>query len=160
MLDTRALLAAVDVPNVSDGLTTAIVITLGSVLVAAITVTGAVLQSRAKVSRASEAGDTPAVTPSPLANFSGTQNEFMALVIADNADLREKIGAIEITVDNMRTEHNQFKRAVRTYLEDLAAAWPGPAKMPWPNEADLRILEHTLPRFTRGRPPGGRTPTP
>ncbi|MBY0397390.1 MAG: hypothetical protein K2X91_13125, partial [Thermoleophilia bacterium] len=102
--------------------------------------------------------DEPKVAPSPLANFSGTQNEFMALVIADNAAIRSELGDVKREVESLRTElqearsiHGAFERAVRRYLELLAGVWPGPDPMPWPDSDDIAVLERTLPRWGRGR---------
>lgn len=95
--------------------------------------------------------------PSPLAQFSGTQNEFMALVLRDNAEIRAEVAELKGEVAGLKTEleqtrsnHRGFEHAVRRYLELLAGAWPGPESMPWPDSADLSVLEQTLPRWGRG----------
>lgn len=100
--------------------------------------------------------DVPNVAPSPLAAFSGTQNEFMALVIEDNTAIRQEVAGLRREVVALRDElaatrsaHGAFERAVRRYLELLASAWVGPTPMPWPAEDDLGILERTLPRRAR-----------
>lgn len=141
-----------------------VVITAGTVLVALITALFAWVSSRGRAKVKPD--DAPLVPPSPLANFSGTQNEFMALVIADNQELRDQINglssrvrAAERTLEDALGHHSQFQVAVRRYLEQLASSWPGPATMPWPSEADLGLLEQTLPRFRPRRPPTQPIPT-
>lgn len=93
------------------------------------------------------------------AEFNGTQNEFMALVVADNRDLREGqerqnkvladqnrvIDELKAMVESIKDHQDQFLFAVRRYLMKLASEWPGPEKMPWPDEEDFHILEDTLP---------------
>jgi hypothetical protein len=103
--------------------------------------------------------EQPVVAPSPLAAFSGTQNEFMALVIADNeairsevAGLRSEVAGLRQDLEEARSSHGAFERAVRRYLELLATAWVGPEPMPWPANDDLGILERTLPRRSRRTP--------
>jgi len=137
------------------GVVNAAIAVTGTVLVALITSVFALVSSRGR-RKTDVDGDAPAVAPSPLANFSGTQNEFMSLVIKDNQELRdqvtelgERMGSAERQLRETQTRHSDFQRAVRMYLEELATAWPGPAGMPWPNERDLQILEHTLPRIRR-----------
>lgn len=102
--------------------------------------------------------DEPKVPPSPLASFSGTQNEFMALVIADNAAIRAELAGVRVEVEGLRTElqearslHGAFERAVRRYLELLASVWAGPEPMPWPESDDLAVLDRALPRQGRAR---------
>lgn len=111
--------------------------------------------------------DEPKAPPSPLANFSGTQNEFMALVIADNAAIRAELAGVRVEVEGLRGElqearsiHGAFERAVRRYLELLAGVWPGPDPMPWPDSDDLAVLERTLPRYGRSRNGRPRPPAP
>jgi hypothetical protein len=108
------------------------------------------------------ASDEPKAPPSPLASFSGTQNEFMALVIADNTAIRTELGLVKQDVarlsnelDAARSSHGAFERAVRRYLELLASAWIGPDPMPWPESDDLAVLDRALPRQGRRRPPPG-----
>lgn len=100
--------------------------------------------------------EPPTVPPSPLAAFSGTQNEFMALVIEDNAlirqevaELRDKVIGLEEQLRTERTDRSHFERAVRRYLELLASVWPGPDPMPWPANGDDLLLADTLPRRAR-----------
>lgn len=134
---------------------------LGTIAVAVVGGTFAILQARRK--KPEIVDPEPAGAPSPLANFSGTQNEFMALVIRDNEVLREEIRRLAARTEEAvataeaarkaaretQDLHTEFQRAVRRYLEDLAAAWTGPVPMPYPNENDFGLLEHTLPRLRR-----------
>lgn len=131
-----------------------------------ITALFAFLASRARKSPPALA-EEPKVAPSPLASFSGTQNEFMALVIADNAAIRSELATVRLEVEGLRGElqeartiHGAFERAVRRYLELLAGIWPGPDPMPWPESDDLAVLERTLPRYGRGRNARVRPPEP
>lgn len=147
-------LAAATTPELDPNIVIPATLTLIGVLGAAW------LASRASRSRPKPppVAEVPDVTPSPLAAFSGTQNEFMALVIEDNAAIRQEVSGLRTEVTALRTElaearssHGAFERAVRRYLELLASAWAGPDPMPWPANDDLGILERTLPR-RRGRP--------
>lgn len=121
----------------------------------AVTAVFAYLASRARNAPPPAEPEAQAL-PSPLAKFSGTQNEFMALVIADNAAIRVELAGVKTEVEKLRGElqearsaHGAFERAVRRYLELLAGAWPGPESMPWPDSDDLAVLERTLPRYGR-----------
>jgi hypothetical protein len=117
-----------------------------------ITALAAYLASRA---RKTPPVEHPAVTvpPSPLANFSGTQNEFMALVIKDNEAIRAELAGVRDDVARLgaelaeaRSAYGLFERAVRRYLELVASVWPGPEPMPWPDSDDFGLLERILPR--------------
>lgn len=95
----------------------------------------------------------------PLENFQGTQNEFMALVVQDNRSLRDGqeklndvldeqnrvIDELKAMVESIKQHQDSFLFAVRRYLMKLASEWPGPEKMPWPDEEDFHLLEDTLP---------------
>jgi hypothetical protein len=84
-------------------------------------------------------------TGTRLDSFNGTQNEFMALVIADNKTQRDKLLRLEATVESIKVHQDTFMGAVRRYILKLATAWTdGP--MPWPDEEDFQILEETLPK--------------
>lgn len=87
----------------------------------------------------------PTGAEQPLAQFNGTQNEFMALVIKDNSDLRAKVLVIEEKIGEIQTHNETFLGAVRRYLMKLATAWGVSGPMPWPDENDFHILEETLP---------------
>lgn len=80
-----------------------------------------------------------------LEQFNGTQNEFMALVVADNKDLRSQMGELKSAVDSIKEHQETFLGAVRRYLMKLASAWGQPGPMPWPDDNDFHILEDTLP---------------
>lgn len=148
MSELLAAAEALPEPNV-------IVTALATVLVALIGGVFAYLGTRARVDPAGPQ-PAPVVAPSPLANFSGTQNEFMALVIQDNQAIRSELAGVQAEVRELRTSleaarrtHTAFELAVRRYLELLARAWAGPDPMPWPSEDDLGVLRHTLPRSRR-----------
>lgn len=110
--------------------------------------------------------DKPPVgdTGKALREFDGTQNEFMALVIADNGALREqqaktnqKLEILDGRLESALGEIAEVKRrsetflgAVRRYLMKLATAWTGPDAMPWPDDEDFHILEETLPHNQAG----------
>lgn len=117
---------------------------LATLGVAGLGLVGVVISSK-KTSK-----DKPPVTTDGhrLDHFNGTQNEFMALVIADNKSQREKLEKLESTVESIKLHQDTFLGAVRRYLMKLAEAWgtvEGP--MPWPDETDFHILEDTLPNW-------------
>lgn len=125
----------------------AIIAAAGTILVAYIGYLGVRASARKPSKDKPPVGDTA----KPLQEFNGTQNEFMALVIADNADLRGQLVELKVTVESIKDHQESFLGAVRRYLMKLATAWVGPDPMPWPDDADFHILEETLP----GRPTGG-----
>lgn len=86
-----------------------------------------------------------------LETFNGTQNEFMALVVADNKDLRQQMVDLKSSVESIKQHNETFFGAVRRYILKLATAWGQPGPMPWPDDNDFHILEDTLP----SRPAGG-----
>jgi hypothetical protein len=95
-------------------------------------------------------------TEGKLETFSGTQNEFMALVVADNKSLRdgqtELARKVEQALDELAEvkKHSEtFLGAVRRYLMKLATAWGTTGPMPWPDDNDFHILEDTLPNRSR-----------
>jgi hypothetical protein len=129
----------------SEEVIKAIIGVIGTLGVAAIGLAGVVISSR----RPSK--DKPPVGESkPLSEFNGTQNEFMALVIKDNSELREQLRQVIERVDSMQRHQDGFLGAVRRYLMKLATAWVGPDPMPWPDDADYHILEETLPGRSAG----------
>lgn len=159
-MTARLLQLATAAPELDPNVALPAMLTLVGV---AITALFAFLASRAR--KSPPVVDEPKAPPSPLANFSGTQNEFMALVIADNAAIRAELAGVRVEVEGLRTElqearslHGAFERAVRRYLELLASQWPGPDPMPWPESDDLAVLERTLPRY--GRPRNGHRKPP
>ena len=115
--------------------------------VAGLALIGVIYQARKPSKDKPPTGDTGKA----LNEFNGTQNEFMALVIADNATLRKQMGELTSVVDQIKDHQDSFLGAVRRYLMKLATAWIGPEPMPWPDDNDFHILEDTLP----GRPSGG-----
>ena len=127
-------------------ITKAILASLATVAVAALGLVGGVLSSK-KTSK-----DKLPVVKDDAGNrldaFNGTQNEFMALVIADNKTQREELAELRTAVEAIRQHQDRFLGAVRRYLIKLASAWDasgGP--MPWPDEQDFQILEATLPKW-------------
>jgi hypothetical protein len=122
--------------------TKAVIGALATVIVAALGLYG-VIKSAQKPSRTKP---PTGETGSALEGFSGTQNEFMALVIADNKDLRDQLGEVKASVDSIKDHQETFLGAVRRYLMKLATAWQGMEPMPWPDEEDFHILEDTLPQ--------------
>lgn len=98
----------------------------------------------------------PIVGPSPLASFSGTQNEFTELVMKDNADLRSQLGGLALDVRGIKTDladeraaANAYRSAMRRYLAKILAAWGIAPTMPLPDGDDFDLLSQTLPNFTR-----------
>lgn len=126
-------------------ITKAIVAALATLGVASLGLFGVVISSR-KPSK-----DKPPVagdTGKALDSFNGTQNEFMALVIADNKTQREELHDLREAVESIKKHQDTFLGAVRRYLIKLATAWSsdnGP--MPWPDDSDFQILEETLPNW-------------
>lgn len=160
----------------------AVLATIGSIIVAGIAaLAGRAGIARAKAKRAAGAAaeEDPTVSPSPLAAFAGTQNEFMALVVQDSVNLRaeivrldeqrraeleahrtssaaeldvvrQELAVVRADLEAARTEHTNFSRAVRRYLEQLAHAWPlGGDPMPFPETSDAPLLERVLPHRRR-----------
>lgn len=137
----------------SEEIIKALLATVATLIVGAMTLAGVILSSR-----------KPSTTKPPkstnLQEFNGTQNQFMALVIADNADLRKrmeeqreistnqeiKLNEVALALDGIKVHQNNFLAAVRRYLMKLASAWVGPDPMPWPDDVDFHILEETLPK--------------
>jgi hypothetical protein len=130
----------------------AVIAAIATISVAALGLYG-VIKSAQKPSRTKPPEGN---TAGALESFSGTQNEFMALVVADNKSLRD--GQTELTrkVEQALDELAEVKRhsetflgAVRRYLMKLATAWGQPGPMPWPDDNDFHILEDTLPNRSK-----------
>ena len=127
-------------------ITKAILASLATVAVAALGLVGVVLSSK-KTSK----DKLPVVRDDAgnrLDTFNGTQNEFMALVIADNKTQREELAELRLAVEAIRKHQDRFLGAIRRYLIKLASAWDtsgGP--MPWPDEQDFQTLEEILPKW-------------
>lgn len=122
----------------------AVLAALATLGVAALGLFGVILSSR-KPSK-----DKPPLGGDPghaLNTFNGTQNEFMALVIADNRTQREELAELKQTVDSIKQHQDSFLGAVRRYLMKLATAWGLEGPMPWPDDTDYHILEETLPTW-------------
>lgn len=152
MLDALFIDAAAVIPESTWN--TALTV-IGSIAVAVVTGAFLVATRRRGISESEKNEQSKPVVPAtPLSKFSGTQNEFMELVIRDNAELRSRVDSVERAQQAEAARHADFRRAVRRYLTRLASDWPGPDAMPWPDEADITILEDTLPRF-RPRPRSG-----
>ncbi len=114
---------------------------MATVLVAALGLYG-VIRSAQKPSRTKPPTSTG---PQTLQAFSGTQNEFMALVIADNKTMRDELHEVRGSVEDIKDHQESFVAAVRRYLTKLATAWGHESTMPFPDENDFHLLEDTLP---------------
>lgn len=144
MSDMLAVVEALPLPE--STLNTALTV-VGTIAVAAITTLAALAARRRRIPD-DEADETrPVVPATPLSTFSGTQNEFMELVVRDNAELRARVDRIDKAQRADAARHSEFRLAVRRYLTRLATDWPGPEAMPWPDDDDLGLLEYTLPRY-------------
>ena len=120
----------------------AVLAALATIAVAALSLFGVVLSARRpSKTKVPVGGDTG----HKLDSFNGTQNEFMALVIADNKTQREELHELKQTVESIKQHQDSFLGAVRRYLVKLAHAWGTASTMPFPDDNDFRILEETLP---------------
>lgn len=136
----------------------AVAAALATVLTAVFVFLGVVYSSRKTSNTKKPVAENPD-TGKALTEFNGTQNEFMALVIADNAALRagqnrqdqvlkeqnQTIDELKDMVESIKLHQDNFLSAVRRYLEKIALAWKVSDTMPWPDEEDFHILEDTLP---------------
>ncbi len=95
--------------------------------------------------------DHPSKSHSLLAAYGGEQNEFIRMVIEDSKELHAKMDKLDNVVNQMRKERTQFIGAVGRYITKLVAAWGSGGKMPYPDEADMALLEETLPADWRHR---------
>lgn len=120
---------------------------VATIVVAALGLYGVIRQANKPSRTKPPVGET---APNALEQFNGTQNEFMALVIADNRTMREELGGLRTTVDSIKTHQETFLGAVRRYLMKLATAWGHDSPMPWPDDNDFHILEDTLPVRGKG----------
>jgi hypothetical protein len=127
------------------------------IIVATITAVATVIAAII-ASRRSNARPKSSAPLEPLSTFSGTQNEFTALVIADNKQLREdqaalekRVGSIETTIADERKAANAYRAAMRRYLQKILDGWRSPEPMPLPDDADMELLSQTLPNFGRRR---------
>jgi len=125
---------------------------IATICVAALGLYGVIKQSQKPSSTKPPTGDTGKA----LEGFNGTQNEFMALVVADNKSMREEMGSLKASVNRALEELEEVKKhsetflgAVRRYLMKLASAWGETGPMPWPDDNDFHILEDTLPNRRR-----------
>lgn len=84
-------------------------------------------------------------TGKALEAFNGTQNEFMAIVIADNKSLRADLTEVKNEVRGIKDNQESVLGAVRRYLLKIAMTWGLETHMPWPDDPDFHILEDTLP---------------
>jgi hypothetical protein len=129
----------------------AIVASVSTIVVAALALLGVIYQARKPSRTKPPESSSSSTTGQALEAFNGTQNEFMALVIADNKTMRIEMTAMKETVEGIKKHQDTFLGAVRRYLMKLASAWDNSGPMPWPDENDFHILEDTLP----SRPAGG-----
>lgn len=119
----------------------AVIGAVATIAVAALGLYGVIRSSKKPSSTKPPEGSTgPA-----LEQFNGTQNEFMALVVADNRDLREQMVQLKTSVESIKEHNETFFGAVRRCILKLAVAWGQPGPMPWPDDNDFHILEDTLP---------------
>lgn len=86
-----------------------------------------------------------------LSTYSGEQNEFIRMVIADSKDMHDKLDKLDDVVEQMRRDRTQFIGAVGRYINKLVAAWGSGGKMPYPDNEDMALLEETLPADWRRR---------
>lgn len=135
---------------------TAVVIAAGITALGAIF--GSIIAYRRSRRAPSPVAAPPIVDPSPLASFSGTQNEFTELVMKDNADLRTQLGELAIDVRGIKNDladeraaANAYRSAMRRYLAKILAAWGIAPTMPLPDNDDFDLLSQTLPNFPRAR---------
>lgn len=127
---------------------------LATVIVAALGLYGVIRSAKKPSATKPPEGNTgPA-----LEQFNGTQNEFMALVVADNRILREgqeaqkaEMAILKESVESIKLHNETFFGAVRRYILKLATAWGEPGPMPWPDDNDFHILEDTLPGRSAGK---------
>lgn len=113
----------------------------------------------AVVARISSHPKTPVVDPdekhsgkeSLLSQYTGEQNEFMHLVIADSKAVHERLANFEGIVDQLRKERTHLIGAFTRYITKLVGAWGSGGKMPYPDGEDFKILEETLPVDWRRR---------
>jgi hypothetical protein len=140
---------------------------IGGFTLIGIVLTGLFARKRFMGSDGDETTPDNPVTPSPLANFSGTQDKFMELVIQHTSGLQEEVGDLRGEVSELReevetlrdaqTKSLQFEGAVRRFFNKIATYIDSlGGEMPQPQHDDLPILEHTLPRL-RGRKPNTTT---
>lgn len=120
---------------------------LATVVVGALAFLGVWLSSKRPSSTKPPTGDTGKA----LAEFNGTQNEFMAIVLADNGNLRKDMQEVKAEIRAIKEHQDTFLGAVRRYLMKLASAWGPDSPMPWPDDPDFHILEDTLPNRPDGR---------
>lgn len=86
-----------------------------------------------------------------LAAYTGEQNEFISLVIADSKALHAKYDRLDDALTEMRRERTQLIGAFARYINKLASAWGSGGKMPYPDTEDHALLEETLPVDWRRR---------
>lgn len=87
-----------------------------------------------------------------LSSYSGSQNEFMRLVMSDSQDVHAKLDAFDHIIEEMKIERTKFINGVGRYITKLALAWGSGGKMPYPDDIDRALLEETLPVDWRRQP--------
>jgi hypothetical protein len=153
-----------------DGETTrAIIATVGAIIVALVGSIGArIFISRAPRAAAATDGEAPVVPSTPLERFSGTENEFVKIVIEDSrhrakelaefrAESDGKHEALRLEIDGLRADlgakvlhQNAFERAIKHYLAivvNVVQALGG--EMPQPELEDRELLDPILPNRIR-----------
>lgn len=97
------------------------------------------------------------VETSPLANFSGTSNDFIKIVISENEKkqaqidkLAEKQQETDDKLDHVMRSHSNFEDAVSRYIKRIAEHVEKlGGTMPRPDTSDIPILGRILPRSPR-----------
>lgn len=139
----------------------ALITAAASIVVAILVLVGVILRINHPAPPPAAPRNTPTALP-PLAAFNGTQVEFLELVVKRHNELDAKYTKLSADFDEEKQQREKFQGAVSRYLQLLSAAWPGPGKMPAPDQGDMDILGDTLPwvRNSRRRMRDGRGTNP
>lgn len=143
--------------SAADSTNTALIASAATIVVAIIGLIGATIRANRKPDTVPAPPSTPSALPQ-LAAFNGTQVEFLELVVKRHNELDAKYESLTKEFEKEKARTDRFQGAVSRYLQLLAQAWPGPGKMPQPDEADIDVLGETLPwaRSRRRQKPQGR----
>jgi hypothetical protein len=128
----------------------AVISAAGTILVTLLSVWGARKAIHPKTPKNDPDANMPP-NPSLLSAYSGEQNEFIRLVIADSKTLHAKVDKMEGIVEALKKDRQIFIGAVARYITKLANAWGSGGKMPYPDTEDMSLLEETLPADWRRR---------
>jgi len=91
-----------------------------------------------------KAPDGPTTLPHP-SKFDGTQVEFLELVVRRHNELDAKYTTLDATFEAEKQRREKYEGAVARYMRKLYESWPGPGKMPAPDDEDSAILDESLP---------------